>query len=78
MFTVAKLLLALAQLLSLGLNYARERDLMNAGEEQAIAVLLKTQADIIDKADKARAAAHAANSAVPTSSILPDDGFRRD
>jgi len=78
MFTMAKLLLALAQLLSLGLTYARERDLMNAGEAQAIAVLLKTQADIIDNADKARAAAHAANNVIPPSSSLPDDGFRRD
>lgn len=74
----AKLLLAGVQVLAYLLKYASDRQLIDAGQKQALAALLRAQADVIDEAKKAREEARARNNSVPKSDSLPTDGYRRD
>lgn len=71
----AGLFLGFAQLLVLALTWARERQLMDAGRSEAIADLLRKEADAIRKANAARAAADAINA--DPSRLRESDGFRR-
>lgn len=54
MFTWAKLALTLAQLFSMFMTWLRERQLINQGEELAVAAVLKDQAEAIELAQKTR------------------------
>lgn len=74
----AKLLLACVKLLSLMMNYAREKQLLDAGSQQALASLLKAQADDLEKDNAIRKQIRDRNAAVPSTNSLPTDGFRRD
>lgn len=74
----AKLLLACVKLLSLLMSYAREKQLLDAGSQQALASLLKAQADDLEKDNAIRKQIRDRNAAVPSASSLPTDGFRRD
>lgn len=74
----AKLLLAIVKLFNLVFTYARERQLLEAGQQQALASVLRAQADAIDKANQVRLTIRQRNAAVPSGDSLPDDGFRRD
>lgn len=76
MITYAKAILALLNLARSLTQYVSERQLLNAGEQKAIANALKSQAQDLEKAIAAREKQRASNNAV--SGVLPDDGFRRD
>jgi hypothetical protein len=76
--TWAKLLLACAQITLYLLKYASERELISAGEQSALASLLKAEANAVEKATAAREKARASNALVPKSDGLSNDGFRRD
>lgn len=73
-----KVALALAQGLVSLLTYLRERQLLQAGEDKALADVLQGELNAINKATAARLAARARNAAVPKSDSLPNDGHRRD
>lgn len=72
------ILLALLRGLGALLEMARERQWLKAGEQQALADLLRKQADDLQKAENAREAARRDHARVPRDRGLPDDGFRRD
>lgn len=74
----AKLLLALATLFSQLLTWAREKQLLDAGQQQALASIMRVQADALERSNKVREEISKRNATVPQSSSLPDDGFRRD
>lgn len=74
----AKLLLACVKLMNLLFTYARERQLLQAGEQQALAVLLRAQAEALEKSNAVREEIRRRNAGVPDGDSLPDDGFRRD
>lgn len=74
----AKLLLTCAQVTLYLLKFASDRQLITAGEQKALATLLRAETDAIEKATAAREKARAANDAIPKSDSLPNDGFRRD
>ena len=74
----AKLLLACVRLMTLLFTYAREKQLLDAGSQQALASLLKAQADDLEKDNAVRKQIRERNAAVPSTSSLPNDGFRRD
>lgn len=59
-------------------DLARERQWLKAGEAQALAELMRKQADDFLRAEEAREAARRNHAAVPHDRGLPDDGFRRD
>jgi hypothetical protein len=71
-------LVALAKCWVLLTTYLREKQLLDAGQLEALANLLKAQAGEIDKAIAARKAQAARNATVPKSNSLPNDGYRRD
>lgn len=58
--------------------FARERQWLKAGEAQALAELMRKQADDLLRAEQARDAARRNADGVPRDRGLPDDGFRRD
>ena len=72
------IVLALLRGLGALLDIARERQWLKAGEQQALADLLRKQADDLQKAEDAREAARRDHAGVPRDRGLPDDGFRRD
>jgi hypothetical protein len=49
-----KILWPALQFVVLLLTYARERQLIDAGQQRAIADMLRKQADLVDKANKTR------------------------
>ena len=74
----ANLLIALVKLVNLVFTYAQERKLLNAGAQQALAVLLRAQAEALEKSNVIREDIRRRNANVAATSSLPDDGFRRD
>lgn len=74
----AKLLLTLAEIMAYLVKYATDRQLLDAGQQKALASLLRQQADVLKTADEARQEARANNARIPKSDSLPTDGFRRD
>jgi hypothetical protein len=60
------------------ISHLRDKKLIDAEGEAALAKALRRQLDDIERAAKARDEVRARNAAVPADSSLPDDGFRRD
>ena len=73
-----KLALGLITLLTRFITYLREKELLKAGEAQAIAMQMRTAASEIARANRAREEAAKRNASVSNGSSLPDDQFRRD
>lgn len=74
----AKLLLACVKLMNVLFTYVREKQLLEAGSQQALASLLRAQADDLEKDNAIRKQIRERNAAVPSTDSLPTDGFRRD
>lgn len=73
----AALCLALVKGFSSLVSWLHDKDLITAGEARATVIQLRTEANAISQATKAREESRAANALVPPDRSLPDDGFRR-
>lgn len=60
------------------LDYFRQKDLIQAGVDKAVAKSKTEDLEKVEKANEAREEAARAAAAVPPDVSLPDDGFRRD
>jgi hypothetical protein len=59
-------------------EYLRQKDLIQAGVDKAVAKSKTEDLERVVKADEIREEARRDASAIPSDVSLPDDGFRRD
>lgn len=74
----AKLALAFVNLLDSLANWLRESQLIKQGQEKQQAIVTTAEVKETDEASQIRVEARRANSAVPSTDSLPNDGYRRD